>query len=426
LAVTGEWLVRSFRAVAPGGKSLDDAALRDTLMRGLEAEVAGEHVLVLVPDRASNLPIPRVFSILLEALHRAARIEVMVARGPLPPFTDDELTELIGMDRTHLGQAHRALALVNHAWQDPDQLRSIGSIAAMRMREIAGELWHPVLGSAVDVRVNRVALEADRVLIVGPTSPHDVAGYSGGAKYLFPGISDLEMHYVQHWLGFLGGVMATIGRERTPVRSLIDEAAALLPTPIGLVAAVTDADGIAGLFLGDLDEAWRASVELAGRVHVAHLERPVNRAISCALARYDQLWTAGRAMYMVEPALVDGGELIVYAPHVATVGGELGHQMLDLGCHALPYFLDQWERFGDVPLAVLARSTHWKGAGSFGDGIEHPRIEVKLASAIPAGECARLNLGYVDPDSIDFDDLDDDVLVVPNSGETLYRVGGQL
>ena len=107
-----------------------------------------------------------MFSILLEALHRAARIEVMVARGPLPPFTDDELTELIGMDRTHLGQAHHALALVNHAWQDPDQLRSIGSIAAMRMREITGELWHPVLGNAVDVRVDRVALEADRVLMV--------------------------------------------------------------------------------------------------------------------------------------------------------------------------------------------------------------------------------------------------------------------
>ncbi len=68
------------------------------------------------------------------------------------------------------------------------------------------------------------------------------------------------------------------------------------------------------------------------------------------------------------------------------------------------------------------------GAGSYDPvtGEEHPRIDVKLATALPPEDCRRLNLGYVDPASLDVAALagEEGTLVVPRSGEVLFRVKG--
>jgi hypothetical protein len=71
------------------------------------------------------------------------------------------------------------------------------------IRQIAGASWHPSLPECVPIRINKAALEYDHILILGPTFPHEVVGFSGGAKYLFPGISGAEMINVTHWLGAL-------------------------------------------------------------------------------------------------------------------------------------------------------------------------------------------------------------------------------
>jgi nickel-dependent lactate racemase len=205
---------------------------------------------------------------------------------------------------------------------------------------------------------------------------------------------------------------------------------------VSTVALVTDGagggDSIAGIYAGDLEGAWSASVAQAERLHTTWVDRPYNRVISCAMPIYSELWTAGKAMYKLEPAVADGGELVIYAPHLSTVSAVHGEDIFAVGYHVLAYFLDQWERFSHVPLAVLAHSTHVKGAGTFdvATSTEHPRIEVKLASQISPDDCARLNLGYVDPSSVDLsagssgggDGAGGGTLVVPRSGEMLYRV----
>jgi lactate racemase len=84
------------------------------------------------------------------------------------------------------------------------------------------------------------------------------------------------------------------------------------------------------------------------------------------------------------------------------------------------YFVKQPVRFEHVPRAVRAHSTHVKGIGTFGDGVERPRTTVTLATAIPEAECRAVNLGYRDFRTIDPADWDG--LVVPRAGETLYRL----
>jgi nickel-dependent lactate racemase len=217
--------------------------------------------------------------------------------------------------------------------------------------------------------------------------------------------------------------MATIGFEETPVRELIGAAASLLSTPVTLLAAVTGPDGLAGLFAGPPDEAWSASVQLARQLHVTWLERPYRRVVSQPLPIYNELWTAAKAVYKLEGAVADDGELIVYAPWLTEVSRTHGKTIFEVGYHVLDYFLEQWEQFATVPLAVLAHSSHVKGAGSFAGGRELPRISVRLATGISSHDCERLNLGYVDPASIDFArTAQSDTLHVPDAGEHLWRV----
>ena len=379
--------------------------------------------------RTRNLALARLFPLVFEVLHRARSVEVMVALGTHPPLAEAEIHDLVGMAGRTTGKFS---GVANHAWADPAALAALGSVDEGRIRQIAGPVWHASLGGDLLVRVNKRALEVDRILIVGPTLPHEVAGFSGGAKYLFPGISGPEMIDKMHWLGALSGVLATIGYKKTPVRALIDEAASLLPTPVSLVALVTDSSGegdrVAAVYAGGLSEAWEASVARAGLLHTRWLDHPYERVISCPMPIYDELWTAGKAMYKLEPAVADGGELVIYAPHLSQVSVTHGEGIFRVGYHPLEYFLGQWERFATEPLAVLAHSSHVKGAGSYDPvtGEEHPRIDVKLATALPPEDCRRLNLGYVDPASLEVAALagEEGTLVVPRSGEVLFRVKG--
>lgn len=140
---------------------------------------------------------------------------------------------------------------------------------------------------------------------------------------------------------------------------------------------------------------------------------------------YDELWTAGKAMYKLEPAMAVGGEVIIYAPHLDTISHVHGKYIYEIGYHILPYFLNDWEQFKHVPLGVLAHSTHVRGSGVMENGVETPNVRVTLASKVSAEDCARLNLGYLDPAKIDpysFQNREDQgILFVPRAGEVLYR-----
>jgi hypothetical protein len=133
-------------------------------------------------------------------------------------------------------------------------------------------------------------------------------------------------------------------------------------------------------------------------------------------------------MYKLEPAMADGGEIVIFAPRITEVSYTHGHVIDEIGYHCRDYFLGQWDRFRHYPGGVLAHSTHVKGMGAYdaATGVERPRIEVTLATGIPEARCRRINLGYLDPASIRVDDWQgreaDGILVVPRAGEMLYRL----
>jgi nickel-dependent lactate racemase len=413
---------------APRGTSLSADQIRATLEQGLGGRFTNARVLVLIPDHTRTLPLPLLFRLMVATLADARDLDFMVALGTHPPLSDEALNRLVGITGEARASTYARVGLLNHAWQDPNALATIGTISREQVQMIAGDYWHPSLGGDVPVRINRRVLDYDQVIILGPTFPHEVVGFSGGAKYLFPGISGAEMINVTHWLGALITIQDMIGIRTTPVRDMIHTAAGYVPTPITLVSLVVEKEDLSGLFIGSYLEAFGAAADLSSERHITWVDQPFQRVLSCAPPMYDELWTGSKAMYKLEPAVADGGELVVYAPHLDVVSHVHGKYIYEIGYHVRDYFLKQWDRFSHVPLGVVAHSTHLKGSGSYDNGQESPRINVTLSSQISEADCRRLNLGYLDPAQVDRSAWegreDEGVLMVPKAGEMLYRLRG--
>jgi nickel-dependent lactate racemase len=425
------------RAISNTGLLPDDV-IRETLEQGLAGKFAGQKILVLIPDHTRSLPLPFLFRTLVEVLHDAkprartgttTQLDFMVALGTHPPLSEDSLNKLVGITADERGTKYKYIGLLNHDWDNPSTLTMLGVMEQDEVRAIAGERWHPSLPNRIPIQINKAALEYDHILILGPTFPHEVVGFSGGAKYLFPGISGAEMINATHWLGALAGVVGTIGIKETPVRTMIQAAAGRLKTPVTLIALTVENHALSGLFIGDQLSAWSEAADLSAQKHVRWCDKPYQRVLSCAPVMYDELWTGAKAMYKLEPAVAIGGEVVIYAPHLDVVSHVHGKFIYEIGYHILPYFLNDWERFKNIPLGVLAHSTHLRGSGVMENGIEKANVKVTLASKISADDCARLNLGYLDPATISVKDWEgrenDGILYVPKAGEILYRLKGQ-
>ena len=414
------------KVTAPQGELLTEDEVRNTL-GVLEGQFADQRLLVLIPDHTRSLPLPFLVRSLVDVLQGAKQLDFMVALGTHPPLSEESLHKLAGITAEERATTFKHVGLLNHEWDTPSALTSLGRIAQEEIKQIAGERWHSSLPDEVNIRINKAALEYDHLIILGPTFPHEVAGFSGGAKYLFPGISGPDMINATHWLGALAGVVGTIGIKHTPVRAMIHAAAARLQTPLTLIALVVEGKGLSGLFIGDHLAAWSEAADLSAQRHIRWVDKPFRRVLSAAPPMYEELWTGAKAMYKLEPAVAPGGEVVIYAPHLDVVSHVHGKFIYEVGYHILPYFLSDWERFKHIPLGVLAHSTHLRGSGVMEEnGTEKPNVRVTLASKISAEDCARLNLGYLDPATINphewKDKEDEGVLYVPKAGEILYRL----
>lgn len=386
-------------------------------------ELTGKRVLVIIPDSTRTAPIPMLFRQLYQVLSPdVSALDYLVALGTHPRMSLEALHRLVGVSAEQLAARYQKVSLFNHRWDLAETWATVGEISAEETSELSGGL----LSVNVPVRVNRKVLEYDLVLACGPVFPHEVAGFSGGNKYFFPGISGPEVINYTHWLGALVTSYAIIGEKYTTVRRAIDRAAGMIPGEKICLCLVVDHEGLHGLYIGEPLEAWSAAADLSAQLHIRCVEHPYRQVLSVMPKLYDDLWTAAKGMYKVEPVVADGGEVIIYAPHITEISYTHGKFIDKIGYHVRDYYLKQWARFKHFPWGVLAHSSHLRGIGSYEDGVEKPRIQVTLATGIPPERCENVNLAYRDPEGIDPRDWverkDEGILVIPRAGETLYRL----
>jgi nickel-dependent lactate racemase len=409
----------------------------------------GRSVCVLVPDHTRTCPLPLLMRAVHGALHgRVTRLTVLVALGTHAPMTDEALAGHLGYAPGHLEDSYPGTTVVNHEWWKAETFVDLGTIPSARLAELSDGR----LNLDVPVLLNRAVVEHDVALVVGPVLPHEVVGISGGNKYFFPGVAGQKIIDVSHWLGALITSAEIIGTTGiTPVRALIDDGAALIPSEklalcvvtaevadgeadsgVGCAVLAAGAGPLAGtasplhsVSFGGTRSCWASAAEVCAATHITYLDAPVRRVLSIVPEMYDEIWTAAKGFYKLEPVVADGGEVILYAPHITAISST-HREIYDIGYHCRDYFVKQWDRFSQVHWGVLAHSTHLRGAGTYdaATGEERLRVQVTLATAIPEDVCRSVNLGYLDPSTVDPDVFaaDPDTMVVPREGEILFRL----
>lgn len=387
-------------------------------------DVDGKSVCLVIPDGTRSSPLPLLMRCVHEALAgRVTQLTAVIALGTHVGMTDEALAKHLGYGEGGLEGTYPGMTVINHEWSKPETFVTLGTISAERVAELSGGL----LAVPAEVALNRAVVDHDVVIVIGPVFPHEVVGFSGGNKYFFPGIAGQQIIDLTHWVGALitsAEIIGTLGI--TPVRALINEAAALIPSrklALCVVAKSGTYDLHAASF-GTPEAAWAASALIAAETHVRYLDAPVKRVVSLIPEKYEDIWTAAKGFYKLEPVVADGGEVIIYAPHVKEISF-VHHEINEIGYHCRDYFVKQWDKFSDIHWGVLAHSTHLRGAGTYDEvNGERCRVDVTLVTAIPEEQVRKANLGYIAPENFDLAsyEADQETMVVPNAGETLFRL----
>jgi nickel-dependent lactate racemase len=411
------------------GKGLEKYHLPNTEAVELSKEALSEidctdkKVLVIIPDHTRSAPVNLFFKIITDQLERKAKkLDFLVALGTHPPMNREQILKLVGISQEEKEKKYKSIDFFNHEWDNPKSLTSIGVIPENKIEEITQGL----LKESVEVQVNKIILDYDFLIIVGPVFPHEVVGFSGGNKYFFPGIAGPEVLHFFHWLGALITNPKINGTKETPVRKVIDIASSFIKKPKLCFSLVIKDKKLSGLFIGEPEEAWSKAADISSKLNIVYKDKTFKKVMGIAPKMYDDLWTAGKVMYKLENVVEEGGELIIYAPHITEVSYTHGKIIDKVGYHVRDYFLEQSNKFSWVPGGIKAHSTHVKGIGTYKNEKEKPRINVVLATGIPEKRCKKINLGYKNHKLINISDWknkeDEGILLVRDAGETLYRL----
>ena len=392
--------------------------------QALEVIQRDERVLAIIPDKTRDDNTHELFPIANEFLTKrgVAAFDVLVAQGTHPPMSAAQKLAKIG-DTDFRG------CLFDHRWDDPDELITLGELGADQVRELTNGL----IDHAVPVSINKLLAPGvyDTVLVFGATVPHEVAGFAGGAKYFFPGVAGPELTHTTHWLGALAGIENIIGQVDTPTRRLIEAAADLIPARIiSLNTVISRNDGelvVYGLFAGDIKEAFRQAAKVSRQVHIRYTGRKYKRVVALLDPHYDELWVGGKASYKLGAIIEEGGELIIYAPQLAKLSETHGALIEKYGYAPLESVRDMLGVSQELRenLCIAAHLAHVAYAGRLDEqGRVVPRYRITMATGLDEETCRRVNLGYLDYRTLDYEAMrsDPDTLVVSDAGRDLYQV----
>jgi lactate racemase len=407
---------------------LSAADLRESVRRALRGIAPGARVLAVIPDRTRDDNTDLLFPMLSQALKErdAVQFDALVAQGTHPAMSDAEKRAKIGAGLADLPLVG---TIFDHHWDRPSELMTLGTIGRAEVSSLSGGL----MAQDVPVQLNaRLAPGAyDYIFVVGATVPHEVAGFAGGSKYFFPGVAGPELTHLTHWLGALATIERVIGRVDTPTRRVIEAAADRVTTPVIAFTSVSTRrdSGLLthALFTGGLRETVRQAAAVSAQVHVRYTGRRYRRVIALLDEHYDELWVGGKASYKLGGIIEDGGELVIYAPHLTGISTTHGRLIEKYGYAPLETVREMVEGSDELRanLCVAAHLAHVSyGSRVDSDGKVAPRYRITLASAISEAVCGRVKLGYQTLASVDLEAArrEPDTLVVEHAGRDLYLV----
>ena len=305
--------LRGVLRVSPAPPLADtDAAIAEALIRPLgtpplvEMARGRTDACIVICDITRPVPnstlLPPILAVLAQAGIGRDRVTILIATGTHRPNVGDELVTLVGAD---IAQTVR---IVNHDCHDIAQHRFLGTSP-----------------NGVPVWLDRTYCDADLKITVGLIEPHFMAGYSGGRKMVMPGVAAMETVKRWHCPRFLESPLAT---NHSVLGNPVHEetlAIAKMQRPDFMLDVTLDANNhITGVFAGDLEAAWEAGVDFAGR----HVRAGVPEAADIVVTSGSGYPLDGTFYQLIKgmvgavPVVKPGGTIIIVGDCSEGVGSE--------------------------------------------------------------------------------------------------------
>ena len=360
----------------------------------------GGSVLILIDDNTRNTPADRILPLLLEELEQGGvapeDVTIMIALGTHRPMTREETERKVG--RAILG----ACRVVEHRWDRPEDLVRLDDT------EHGTEVW-----------VNRLLLSSDLVIGLGHITPHRVAGFSGGAKIVQPGVSGGVTTGQTHWISALYDGKDIMGARDNPVRREMDSVAKAAGLRF-IVNVILDRDErIYRCVCGDPVEAHRAGCAASREIFGVPFGRYADIVVADSYPADCELWQAAKGIYSADLALAPGGTLVIVTPCPDGVAN--GHpELSELGY--LPFReIDELVRNGKIDDLTLA--AHIAHVGRI--VLDNGRRGILVSPGIDRTTTERLHMDYAATPSEALamafarNGADARVIVVKNGGDLL-------
>lgn len=393
-------------------------------------------VLLIHPDYTrvdfTDILVPMIYRELKRK--KMIQIDSLNAGGTHRKMTEQEIRAKLGLNSDYIFTNH-----YNHQFDDPEQLIRVGVIdSSFISKQTRNEL-----NQSIPVVVNKLILDDyDLILTLSATSPHEAAGYAGGLKVFFPGVSGPEVIDLLHWAAVLVGIPNTIGSVDNPARRVINKGSSYIFRAIRvpvisfnmLVQEVENNKVIPkGLYIGvgydGFQEAYQAAALASSKIHIIYIDQPLEQAVQVMDLCYDEFWTAGKGSYKLQSpgVMASGGEIIIYAPHIYCFHSqkEMEKCIKELGYHCKDYVLEYLKKFPDTSRNVTAHVINVRGPGVYNPNNREEKcdFQITLATGIPESVCRGLGLGYRDPNTIyQKNFMKPNQLWIEHGGKYLYKL----
>ncbi len=414
---------------------LTDEQLEEIVKESLKDFSAIKRVLLIHPDYTridfTNKIVPLIYQ---ELKNRGMKqIDFLNAGGTHRAMTAEEIRCKLG-----LSSQFNFTNFYNHEYNDPQQLITVGEISAAFVAEkTKGEL-----SRSIPVVVNKLITENyDLIIALSGTLPHEAAGYAGGLKVFFPGISGPEVIDFLHWAAVLIGIPRIIGTVNNPTREVINEGSSYIfdkiKAPTISFNMVFEEKGnqvipkglYTGVSFNGFFEVYKQAARASSQLHVIYIDEPIEFAVQVIDKSYDEIWTAGKGSYKLQSpgVMTKGGEIIIYAPHINCFHSrwKINLALKQIGYHSKDYVKRYLKLNPEFSKNIAAHVINVRGAGNFDvdSGKEEFDFKITLATGISQEICESVGLVYRNPDSIHREDfIGPGKLWIENGGKYLYKM----
>jgi len=414
---------------------LTEKQLGEMVKKSLQGFTHPKKVLLIHPDYTRTDFSDKLVPLIYQELKGKGvkQVDFLNAGGTHRAMTIEEIRNKLG-----LSAQLSFINFYNHEYNNPQQLVTVDEISS----SFVAEKTQGELSQSIPVVVNKLITEDyDLIIALSGTLPHESAGYAGGLKVFFPGISGPEVIDLIHWAAVLIGIPQIIGTIDNPAREVINKGSSYIfnqikaPTiSFNMVFEEKEHQVIPkGIYVGEgfdgFIKAYNQAAKASSQLHVIYLDEPLEYAVQVIEESYDEIWTAGKGSYKLQsPGVMTlNGEIIIYAPHINCFHSrpEMDIALRQVGYHGKDYIKKYLKSNPDFSKNIAAHVINVRGAGSFdvNSGKEEFNFKVTLATGISQDICESVGLGYRNPDSIHKEDfIRPGKLWIKNGGKYLYKI----